>query len=92
MIPKWPLLSKRPLIILFVLKSKPTLSVVPRKFVPVAVAVLPVKDQSSPPGEPANATHLVPFQKYNPGATLFGVVPAVAVFQTIVPATGFPPH
>ena len=62
MIPKWPLLSKRPLIILFVLKSKPTLSVVPRKFVPVAVAVLPVKDQSSPPGDPAKATHLVPFQ------------------------------
>ena len=59
---------------------------------PAVVPPFPVKVQSKPPGEPANATHLVPFQKYNPGATLFGVVPAVAVFQTIVPATGFPPH
>lgn len=57
----------------------------------MTVPLFPFNDQSSPPGDPAKATHLLPSQKYKPGATLFGTVPAVAVFQTVVPATSAPP-
>ena len=53
--------------------------------------LFPASDQSNPPGDPAKATHRVPFQKYKPGATLLGEVPVVAVFQTVVPATIEPP-
>ena len=61
------------------------------KLVPAVVPLFPVNVQSRPPGEPAKATHLVPFQKYSPGATLFGEAPAVAVFQTVVPDMIEPP-
>lgn len=60
--PIFPVLNILALSTLFVYSLKSWASVVPKKFVPAVVPLLPVKDQSNPPGEPAKAIHLVPFQ------------------------------